>query len=174
MKRFKPPTRIASQADPLPSSPATLPAAAAIFDCLYRRGKQPAKDGTLVLQGRSVSLFDLSLLQVQTDRLDSDVAQKLHQAHQAAVSQPEAALWEEPPTISVGQLRVEVENHATAALSADDWTLRQQVQQQVQVHQVGNTGSNAASYWEYYCCQRAAQPLEAGAVVNAGQEEEGI
>ncbi|GAB4821865.1 hypothetical protein N2152v2_008911 [Parachlorella kessleri] len=141
MTKFRPPTRIAAPI-PLASSPATVSAAAAVFDCLYWRGKKAAKDGTLVLQGRSISLFDLTLVQVQTDSLDSDTAQQLQRAHQAAVSQPGAALWDEPPSIRVGQLSVEVENQTTAALSAEEWTLRQQVQQQVKLHQMVGSGTH--------------------------------
>jgi hypothetical protein len=110
-----------------------------VYDCTFCKGKQAAKDGTLVIRGRTAVLHDLCLKEVASERLPAATAEALHQAYVAAVasSHRDEPLWEEEqPSVGMGPMRVEIENQAAAAVMAEEWAVRQRLQQQVLQQQV--------------------------------------
>lgn len=171
---FRPPARLWSVTQPAAAGGAATAGAApplqAIFDCLFMRGKKAAQEGSLVLAGRTAAVFDLQLREVGSERLPAAVAEALHAAYTAATASgqvQDAPLREEPFSLTVGAVRLEIENEAAAAVTVAEWAVRQRVQQQV-AQQV---------CWPAIAVRRTLHaevlPFLPMAVPHAGQETQG-
>lgn len=143
--RFVPPRALATPpgAEPAVQAGAHVPTAAAApttaFNCLLQPARKKAGgavDGTLVLQGTRAQVLDLQLRGRASGRLPEPVAAALHAAHAAAVAQlaagqPLGTLWqadvEQPEELVVDAYRVQIEDDRSAAVTAEEWALRQRV-----------------------------------------------
>lgn len=123
-----------------------------------------------MLAGRTAAVFDLQLREVGSERLPAAVAEALHAAYTAATASgqvQDAPLREEPFSLTVGAVQLEIENEAAAAVTVAEWAVRQRVQQQV-AQQV---------CWPAIAVRRTLHaevlPFLPMAVPHAGQETQG-
>lgn len=142
-RAFQPPLKASQAAPALPPpqlpQPPSNQTATSILDCVFRQGRQPAQDGSLLLRGRTATLHSLNLAEVASARLDAPTAEALHQAYAAAIAAAAAgggSSMAVAPAVVVGSVRVEIEDSPAAAVSAEEWAVRQDVQWQV-AQQVG-------------------------------------
>lgn len=141
-RAFVPPRKAGAPgaAQPLPAAAAAAPPPFAVFDCTFtpqHKKRGATSDGTLVLTGSHAQLYDLRLREVAAGALPPAAAAALHAAHAAALvalvaGQPLGSLWPasadaEPPTLTVGQFAVDIDDDRCAAVRPEDWALRQAV-----------------------------------------------